>query len=138
MVTSPVRKKIYTLIPEKNFIVSVLRTLFTFALVCIGWVLFRANSLSDAAFIFKEIFTFSGVFDIFSLGLSRNMLKVVGIASAVLLLFDFTDRRGSVTRFVNKYAPVRFTVWLALLLSIFVFGYYGSGFDPQDFVYFQF
>ena len=92
----------------------------------------------NAIYIFKNIFTLSGVFDVFSLGLSRGMLNVVGVASAVLLLFDFTDRNGKVTAFVNKHAFVRYAVWFAILISIFVFGYYGSGFDPQDFVYFQF
>ena len=135
---APVKKRFYSVIPQKNIIMAVLRTLFTFSLVCIGWVLFRANSISDAVFVFKNIFTLSGVFDVFSLGLSRGMLNVVGVACAVLLLFDFTDRNGKVTSFVNKYALVRYAVWFVLLISIFVFGYYGSGFDPQDFVYFQF
>lgn len=135
---TPAKKRFYSVIPQKNIIMAVLRTLFTFCLVCIGWVLFRANSISDAIYIFKNIFTLSGVFDVFSLGLSRGMLNVVGVASAVLLLFDFTDRNGKVTAFVNKHAFVRYAVWFAILISIFVFGYYGSGFDPQDFVYFQF
>jgi len=133
--TTPLRKKLF---PKDNVILGIFRTLFTFALVCLGWVLFRANSLSDALVIFKEIFTLSGVFDIFSLGLSRGMLAAVGIFSALLLAFDFTDRKGKVSAFINAHAAVRCLVWFILLLSIFVFGYYGSGFDPQDFVYFQF
>lgn len=138
IVLTPLKKKFYTVIPQKNIIMAVIRTLFTFALVCIGWVLFRANSVGDALVVFKEIFTLSGVFDIFSLGLSRGTLWAVGIAAAVLVLFDFTDRHDAVTRFVNRHTLLRYAVWLVILLSIFVFGYYGSGFDPQDFVYFQF
>lgn len=133
----PVKKKIYSVIPEKNILLQLVRTLFTFVLVCLGWVLFRANSVSDAMFIFKQMLT-PGVFDPFSLGLSTPMLNAVVVTAIVLLLVDFFNRKQKITDFVNSHTAVRYLVYFIILLSIFVFGYYGSGFDPQDFVYFQF
>ena len=133
----PVKKKIYSVIPKKNVILQLVRTLFTFVLVCVGWVFFRANTVSDALFIFKQMLT-PGVFDPFSLGLSTPMLNAVIAAAVVLFAVDFLNRRQKITDFVNSHTALRYLVYFVILLSIFVFGYYGSGFDPQDFVYFQF
>ena len=33
---------------------------------------------------------------------------------------------------------MKYAVFFLLLISIVIFGYYGEGFDPQEFVYFQF
>jgi len=133
----PLKKKIYSVIPEKNIALQLIRTVFTFVLVCVGWVFFRANSVGDAVLIFKKILT-PGVFDPFSLGLSTPMLNAVIVAAIVLFVVDLFNRKQQITRFVNSHTAVRYAVYFVILLSIFVFGYYGSGFDPQDFVYFQF
>lgn len=133
----PLKKKIYSVIPEKNIALQLIRTAFTFVLVCIGWVFFRANTVGDAMLIFKKILT-PGVFDPFSLGLSTPMLNAVIVAAIVLFVVDLFNRKQQITRFVNSHTAVRYAVYFVILLSIFVFGYYGSGFDPQDFVYFQF
>ncbi len=133
----PVKKKIYSVIPEKNIILQLIRTLSTFVLVCIGWVFFRANSVGDAVYVLKQMLT-PGVFDPFSLGLSTPMLNAVIVAAIVLFTVDFLNRKQKITDFVNSHILVRYVVYFIILLSIFIFGYYGSGFDPQDFVYFQF
>ncbi len=133
----PLKKKIYSVIPQKNIILQIVRTVFTFALVCIGWVLFRANTVGDAVFIFKQMLT-PGVFDPFSLGLSTPMLNAVIVAAIVLFLVDFFNRNQKITHFVNSHMLIRYAVYFIILLAVFIFGYYGSGFDPQDFVYFQF
>ncbi len=134
----PLKKKLYGVIKENNIILQIVRTLCTFILVCIGWVLFRANSVGDAWYILKESLTLSGVFDPFSLGLETPMLNALFASAIVLFAVDFSNRNGRVSRFVNSHTVLRYAVYFVILLSIFVFGYYGSGFDPQDFVYFQF
>jgi hypothetical protein len=60
------------------------------------------------------------------------------IAVAVLIIVDYTNRRKPVAKLVNSTVWVKYAVYLIILLAIFLFGYYGPGFDPQDFVYFQF
>ena len=39
---------------------------------------------------------------------------------------------------LNKTVFLRYGVYFLLIVSILLFGSYGQGYDPQDFVYFQF
>ena len=122
-------------------IIGLLMTpLKTFILVNLAWILFRANSLSDAAYIFKTIFTIDNVFPLAfgALGLSRKMLAVVGIAVIILCIVDLINSKKPVAAYINKTVFLRYLIYVIILLAIFIFGYYGAGFDPQDFVYFQF
>ncbi|MBR6514038.1 MAG: MBOAT family protein [Clostridia bacterium] len=140
IVIDPVRQRLYKVINKNNPILVILRTCITFLLVNIAWVLFRANSLSDAVYIFKSIITIDKVFPLAfgTLGLSRNMLIVVGIAVVILCIVDLINSKWPVAEFINKTVFLRYLIYVIILLAIFIFGYYGAGFDPQDFVYFQF
>lgn len=137
---APLRKKLYTVVDQNHPVLVVLRIAGTFILVNLAWILFRANSLSDAAYIFKTIFTMDSVFPMALgvLGLSRKMLVVVGIAVLILYIVDVMNTKRFVAHRVNRTIWFRYFVYVVILLSIFIFGYYGAGFDPQDFVYFQF
>lgn len=140
LLMTPLKKKVYKLIPENNIILVVFRTVCTFVLVNLAWVLFRANSLSDAAYIFKTVFNMDSVFPLAfgALGLSRKMLAVVGIAVVILYIVDLINSKKPVADAINKTVFLRYLIYVIILLAIFIFGYYGAGFDPQDFVYFQF
>lgn len=140
LLMTPLKKKVYKLIPENNIILVIFRTAATFVLVSLAWVLFRANSLSDAAYIFKTVFTMDSVFPLAfgTLGLSRKMILVVGIAVVILYIVDVINSKKPVADFINKTVFLRYLIYVIILLAIFIFGYYGAGFDPQDFVYFQF
>ena len=140
MLLTPLKKKVYKLIPENNPILVIFRTAATFILVNLAWILFRANSLSDAAYIFKSIFTIDKIFPLAfgALGLSRKMLIVVAIAVLILYIVDVINTKKPVAEFINRAVFLRYLIYVIILLAIFIFGYYGAGFDPQDFVYFQF
>ncbi len=140
LLMTPLKKKLYKLIPENNFILALFRTVCTFILVNFAWILFRANSLSDAAYVFKSIFTIDKIFPLAfgTLGLSRKMLVVMGIAVIILYIVDFINSRKPVAEVINRTVFLRYLIYVIILLAIFIFGYYGAGFDPQDFVYFQF
>ena len=105
------------MIKENNVILQIIRTLFTFALVCVGWVFFRANTVGDALFVLGQMLT-PGIFDPFSLGLSTPMLNAVIAAAIVLFVVDFFNRRQQITRFVNSHTAVRYVVYFVILLSI--------------------
>ena len=42
------------------------------------------------------------------------------------------------TASISLPRPVRWVLALALLLAVLIFGVYGTGYDPQDFIYFKF
>lgn len=75
---------------ERSVCVRAVRRIITFILVCVGWVFFRANSISDAFTLFKNLFTShtsaSGAFE--ALGLSTVNLLLIVSAFLVLLILD--------------------------------------------------
>ena len=139
---TPLREKLYSRIDRGNAILVLLRTLGTFALVNIAWILFRANSLSDAIFIFKRIllipFNEFSLLDLEKLGLSNLSLFIMFVSVFALIIVDSKNRKKPVAQIINNTVWVKYAVYLIILLAIFIFGYYGPGFDPQEFVYFQF
>lgn len=137
----PAKQKLYSKIKKDNPVLSAVRVFGTFLLVNIAWVLFRANSLSDAIFIFKRILLIpfnSFDFNLSVLGLSNLTLFIMLIAVAVLITVDYINRKNPVAERINNTVWFKYVIYLALLFAILLFGYYGPGFDPQDFVYFQF
>jgi len=123
----------------------VFNTFFTFGLVTVAWVFFRANSLVDAITIFSQlkVATFSSFLDLGqvkillkSIGFNRSDLWIIPGALLILELGHFLQRFGSVRERINKY-PVFFRWGLsyALIICVVFFGAFNSG---AAFIYFQF
>ncbi len=126
----------------------------TFALVCFGWIWFRAATLSDAWYVTTHLgsgigqtlgalFTqgksmiFAETFLGFRLGLDRVEFLIAIMVVAVLLGAEFLIRnpRGW---FLEKYqhsVVLRWSIYYFLLFSILIFGMYT---DTSAFIYFQF
>lgn len=118
---------------------NVLRRLMTFGFVTLAWIFFRADSISDAVLITKRIFTaFAPVGKISALGLSRASLAVLLVSAIVMLIAERVDeRKPYFKKLISSVAP-RYAVIFLLLSAVMLFGSYGAGFDPMDFVYFKF
>ena len=119
----------------------VFRILITFGLTTVSWVFFRAGSLSQALLILSRIFTAAGAcfpIQLLGLGLVEEKLWVLGIALAVFLLADGLDEPLQLRERVLNTVWLRYGLWVAVLIAIAVFGAYGTGYNAQDFVYFQF
>ncbi|MBR5515166.1 MAG: MBOAT family protein [Clostridia bacterium] len=141
MLALPLKQKLYSKICKDNPVLSALRIAGTFILVNIAWILFRANSLSDAFGIFKKILLIpvnEYKLDLPVFGLSNSTLFIMFISVAVLILIDRANRNKPIAKIINNTVWLKYAVYLIILLSILLFGYYGPGFDPQSFVYFQF
>lgn len=105
--------------------------LLTFIVVSIVWQLFRVNTLSDFAIIFKQISNGPG-----TLFLSDPKVFSCGLLSvAIMLIKDFTDEFGKGPRFLHsKYVTVRLLSVSAIIAYILLFG----ALDGKSFIYFQF
>lgn len=118
----------------------------TFLLVVFAWIFFRANSLRDAFCYIRRIWIrptpwkfFNG--DLYTLGLERPEMNVLAAAIVMLCLVDLIRYRKKLT--LDAYLKTqnlwfRWGVSFGLILLIFVYGKYGAGYDPQQFIYFQF
>jgi len=118
----------------------------TFVLVCIAWIFFRAETISDALSILAHMFTrpdpwalFDGT--IYTLGLARPQLNILLCATGVLMAFDLVKYETG--RSIDVFLASQI-LWfplaslIGLFMSIVIFGMYGPAFNAQAFIYFQF
>jgi alginate O-acetyltransferase complex protein AlgI len=121
------------------FLQKTLQILITFALVSFAWILFRANTLSDAFYIVSHLWPGSG-----QLGLGASISQLgnpidVGVAvSAIifLLLIEAVQSRGSIRSLVARQPlVVRWAAYYFLAMLIIVFAQITN---PIEFIYFQF
>jgi hypothetical protein len=86
--------------------------------------------------VLKKVLALSG--GTLLLGQSAKMILVTLIASVFMFVIEALNQSDGVFLKLKNSIVLRYAFYFVLLIVIFVFGYYGDGFDPQDFVYFQF
>ena len=138
IIIKPIKDKLLetTKLIRFSKLVHLSEILFTFILINIGWIFFRSNTISDAFYIIKNIFTG------WSSGLSEIRLVAGGtrifIAFSLIIFMEFVhviQERGSVKQFLNnKPLVLRWAIYLVIMMSIILFGV----FDEVQFIYFQF
>jgi alginate O-acetyltransferase complex protein AlgI len=121
---------------RKSTIVNGIKIFGTFHLVLLSWIFFRADTISDAFYIIRNIFTgleFKGGYGL-NFGGSYEIM-ITTIALLVLLLVDFLREKGLPVNFLgSKPVVIRWALYYVLLLSILMFGEFGT----TEFIYFQF
>ena len=125
-------------INRKGFASSIFFTIFTFMVVCFAWIFFRANSFADSMYIVRNIFDFSCLKTVYSLGLPEPEFKVAIIAVLALLGFDLIHRKFNALNLLNRTNfVVRSISYSIIIFVILIFGVYGDG-GVSEFIYFQF
>lgn len=116
------------------------QTLRTFLLITVAWVFFKAGSFTHALEIFRAMAAGPWLRrPVSAWGLGRRELAVAAVAVALLFGVDLCSlKEGLRGRLLARSRPVRWLLWLGLLLSVLIFGVYGPGYDAQDFMYFGF
>ena len=119
-----------------------LRIGWTFSLICVAWIFFRASSISDAWYILTHLFR--GLHDgikpiglgrILHLGLTRSGLAVAILSIGFMELIHFIQRHRSIRHMLMEQpAWLRWSVYYALGFGILLFGV----FQKRQFIYFQF
>ncbi|MDA3855585.1 MAG: MBOAT family protein [Candidatus Woesearchaeota archaeon] len=132
------RSNIIILLKLNNFqyLLSFFNIIITFHLVLLGWIFFRANSLSDAIYIINNFFVnFS--FNIFQYNIGLSFWEfIIAIALIVfLIIVDFIQEKSL---FDNKHF-IKFKVlepyyYISLIYITLLFGIFKSA----QFIYFQF
>ncbi len=120
-------------------------TVITFAAVDFAWIFFRAPGLREAVLIIKRMFTFDNA-HVFSDGTVSAYIMdpadlTVGLVSiAVLLTVDICHCRKVHFRelLFKQNIVVRWLFYWLFIMTILIFGIWGSGFDETMFIYFQF
>ncbi len=121
---------------------SILSMLLTFLLVCIAWVFFRADSLSDAwrilSLSFCNIKNFGEYLKtaVICLDMSYGHMAYISLPILFLAVYDYASLKTDVIAFLSsRKVWIRYPVYVLFLLSILLFSEKGVS---SEFYYFQF
>lgn len=120
--------------------------LCTFLLFSFSMVFFRADTVRDALYYLRRMFTEFDVWSLFDksiyyLGLDEKELGVLWLGIFMLIIVDaFYARKKAFfdTLVKEQCLAVQYVIVVALLVMVIVFGVYGEGYDATQFIYFQF
>lgn len=146
--TLEVRKKIRNRLNMKQDCLSFRlgQRVVTFALVSLAWIIFRSATIADAMYYMKrmlskvDMWSFSNG-TLFTLGLERPEISILLFGIILLIAVDLIRflKEQMLDEFLEKQNLwFRWFCILLLLTSVILFGVYGPGFNPQQFIYFQF
>ena len=124
---------------ESSRAVVWVRRAITFFLVSVGWLVFRANSLSDALILLKNLFTsFDGVGAAMSaLGLTVPGALLVCVSILVLIIMDNLityEGEGDGSDIITKNGAFIYVVWIIFIIWTLLL----SNDMISTFIYFQF
>lgn len=146
-VTTGARKKIAGIlqIRQNVFSYKLFQIGFTFFVVTIAWMFFRAESLRQAVEMIHNMFSqvntwvlFDG--SLFSLGLDAKDFNVLIVFIVLIMCVDYlrSKKIGLTEKFGKQNILMQWLVFLAGIWVILIFGVYGPEYDATQFIYFQF
>lgn len=138
--TSDIRKKVRDKIGIEKFptIYKFWCVISVFALVCLAWIFFRANTITDAINIVKMLpngWLSGAITGMKAIMGEPTEIVILTIACAVLLIVDFIAKHQSFIELLGKKPVIlRWGCYLALVASILCLNYA----ETSSFIYFQF
>lgn len=141
--TAHVRSGLYAIfrIPRDGLFGKLLQRTTTFFLVMVGWIIFRANDISQGLSMLRSMFTTCNpwiLFDdsLFSLGLAWKEWIILLLSILVLIAVEYLQEKICIRdRILAQPLVFRWLIYLAVIWIIWVFGSYGSDFIAQNFIY---
>ncbi|NTV83126.1 MAG: MBOAT family protein, partial [Bacteroidales bacterium] len=139
----PYQEKLYDRLRwnRQHFSFKLYRIAVTFSLICFSFIIFRANSISDAMLLTGNLFQWEWheltMAKLTALGLDLKDIYVAIISISILLVIDIlSDLKDTTAFFSKRNIVLRWAFYLVAVLVILIFGYYGTG--EKTFIYFQF
>ncbi len=129
-------------LPTGSGVRRFLETVVTFFLVMIAWIFFRADSFSEGLTMIGSMFSsfnpwilFNG--SLYQFGLSQQEFIVLGLSILLLILVGHFQEKGVLIKdvFNRQNLVIRWSAYLLIIWTIWIFGTYGFGFDSSDFIY---
>ena len=124
---------------------KLVRIAVTNIFICISWVFFRADSISESFRILIGMLTVHNPMilldgSLYLHGLDQQNFKLLLCSIGILFFADFCKKHGIIVRdvIIRQDYWVR---WLIISLSIsavLLFGIWGTAYDAASFIYFQF
>ncbi len=115
-----------------NWIMTIIKTIITFLLICITWIFFRASNVGNAFFILKKIIKFDGSFDP---GNPKDHFYYAFVAVFFLIIFEvISEYKPNLYKALPNNSITKYSYYTVLVVIILLFGVFGGG----QFIYFQF
>jgi alginate O-acetyltransferase complex protein AlgI len=119
--------------PERGLARRAVSWVSTFALVCLAWVFFRADNVSDSFQIIGRMLTLARVSPGQGAGALDGRVAFLALAPLVMALEGYDRRRGLFDRIAKLPALSRYAFYVVLIYGTILF----RGVSAQ-FIYFQF
>lgn len=113
----------------------------TFILVSIPRIIFRAKDLETGIMIIRNMFRYNpwSVFglQLFDAGLDYRDFGILLLSLIALFVISYLQERGvSLHQWLQRqHLIIRWCIYIFVIVSFWVFGTYGFGFNAQDFIY---
>lgn len=128
-------RKIFGLNKERNTY-KVMQMFITFGLTCFAFIFFRAETVSQAVTMIKNIVSFQAIGD---LGLTSSDYIITLLSGILLFIVSILKQKYNIReQIANQHIVIRYGIWIGLILIILLFGYYGVGYDSSNFIYQKF
>lgn len=109
---------------------TAVKMLVTFHLVCVSWLLFRAQSIDQAWTMLTRLVT-----DWHWSPLAAYALSMIAVFTIPVLIFEsWVERKGTLLALTEVAWPARAAVYMAMILALI----YLAPDMPSEFIYFQF
>ena len=143
----PVRNKIEAIfkINTTCFSYRLFNIIITFILVDFAWLFFRAPDIETAVIMTKQMFSVWNpwiFFDnsLYDMGLSRKDFYVLCFSIIILWAVSFMQEKGIKIReeLAKQNLVFRWILYWIAIFGILTFGVYGTAYNANQFIYFQF
>lgn len=135
-------RKILSLISDNNNLEIFISKFITFILVSVAWIFFRASDWKTAYTMVKKINKkfLSTIGKLIESGsIDKKDFIVLIISLFILYLFERASQKIEVREKISKfYLPFRWALYILLVHTIVIFGIYGEGYNPVNFIYMGF
>ncbi|KAA3617831.1 MAG: MBOAT family protein [Calditrichaeota bacterium] len=105
--------------------------IYTFLVVCFGWVFFRANSFNDAIVVINNILQCDLYMDRV---INPYSFTVIVISFVILFVFEIVTKNDYMMNVYKNHRWLRWMSYYIMIISIILFGQVSS----SEFIYFQF
>jgi alginate O-acetyltransferase complex protein AlgI len=126
-----VRKKSPDTLQKPGRLIWLIKIIFCFHAIVVGWMIFRAESITQVVTIFRSFFVNFNPDDI----LHRDLvLKLAFYIVPLCFIQTLQFWKDDLLAVLSFSIPVRTTIYVIMFYLIVIFGVYGT----QNFIYFQF
>jgi D-alanyl-lipoteichoic acid acyltransferase DltB (MBOAT superfamily) len=135
-VTQPARNKVNQFVGLTRIpgFLKFTQIIITFMLASFAWIFFRAQSFADAMYIIRNIFSFNTLQELNLFKFPVDMYLSLLLVLFLIVIEVLEEKLKLSERLKVSPAFVRWTVYIASILSLFILGVWKSA----DFIYFQF